>query len=178
MPLPEESLRQIADCCSTVNVAHGENLYEEGQRVSRCYFLKNGLVRAYSMKDGKEVTFWFGSDGDVIYPMYTVMYHGRGQYETIEALEDTEFYEVDLWRMSRLFETDIHIANWGRCFAERGCINAEQMFIDRQFLTATERYEQLVKKNPEICRRVSLGIIASYLGISQVSLSRIRAGKQ
>lgn len=178
MPVPEDSLLQMVNCCSTTEVLRGKNLYAEGERVSHCYFIKEGLVRAYSMKDGKEVTFWFGKDGDVIYPMFSALHRGKGQYETIEALEDTELYRVDMQMVNRLFETDIHIANWGRRFAELGCVNAERLFIDRQFMNASDRYAQLVNDNPDICRRVPLGIIASYLGISQVSLSRIRAGKQ
>ena len=70
---------------------------------------------------------------------------------------------------------DIHIANWGRKFAERECIKSEQLFISRQFKTSLERYQDLIADYPDILQRVPLGIIASYLGISQVSLSRIRA---
>lgn len=71
--------------------------------------------------------------------------------------------------------TDIHVANWGRRFAEYTCIKSEQLFIARQFKTPTEMYKELLTECPDIIQRVPLGIVASYLGISQVSLSRIRA---
>jgi predicted methyltransferase len=51
----------------------------------------------------------------------------------------------------------------------------EELIISRQYKTALERYKDLVKNKPDLIRRVQLGHIASYLGISQVSLSRIRA---
>ena len=54
-------------------------------------------------------------------------------------------------------------------------IKAEQRFISNQLGTATERYLELIKKHPTLIQRVPLGLIASYLGITQVSLSRIRA---
>ena len=58
---------------------------------------------------------------------------------------------------------------------ERTCIQTEQLFINRQFKTSTEMYQELIANYPDITQRVPLGIIASYLGISQVNLSRIRA---
>jgi CRP-like cAMP-binding protein len=85
-----------------------------------------------------------------------------------------------LYRLKReaihsLFEQDIHIANWGRKFAEQELIRTEARLISRQFSTASERYQELLRSNPDLLHRVQLGHIASYLGITQVSLSRIRS---
>jgi CRP-like cAMP-binding protein len=77
--------------------------------------------------------------------------------------------------LQQLFETDIAMANWGRRFAEKELIKTEERLISRQFRTATERYQELMQQQPGLLQRVSLGHIASYLGITQVSLSRIRA---
>jgi CRP-like cAMP-binding protein len=96
-------------------------------------------------------------------------------YEDIELLEDCEFYELNAVDLQRLFQQDIHIANWGRRFAEQELIRTEERLISRQFRTATERYKELLKETPDLVQRVALGHIASYLGITQVSLSRIRA---
>ena len=74
-----------------------------------------------------------------------------------------------------MYYTDIHIANWGRKYAEYACIKSEKLFIARQFKTSLERYQELINEYPSITQRVHLGIVASYLGISQVNLSRIRA---
>ena len=84
-------------------------------------------------------------------------------------------YEIDLGRLQDLYRNDIHIANWGRRYAESACIKSEKLFIARQFKTSLERYQELINEYPSIIQRVPLGIIASYLGISQVNLSRIRA---
>ncbi|MEG2100855.1 MAG: Crp/Fnr family transcriptional regulator, partial [Flavobacterium sp.] len=78
-------------------------------------------------------------------------------------------------KLQKLFEIDIHIANWGRKFAEKELIKTEERLISHQFSNATERYLELLQNNPQLIQRVQLGYIASYLGISQVSLSRIRA---
>ena len=76
--------------------------------------------------------------------------------------------------LRKLFDEDIHIANWGRRYLEQELMKMEEQLISRQFRTAKERYKQLLKDNPSLIQRVQLGHIASYLGITQVSLSRIR----
>lgn len=96
-------------------------------------------------------------------------------YEDIELLEDCQLYELKTKDLQALFEKDIHIANWGRKFAEQELVKTEERLISRQFKTATERYKDLLKNHPDLIQRVQLGHIASYLGITQVSLSRIRA---
>ena len=70
---------------------------------------------------------------------------------------------------------DIHIANWARRFAESEFLRTEQKLIPMLFLPAARRYETLLRERPELLRRVPLETLASYLGITPVSLSRIRA---
>lgn len=100
---------------------------------------------------------------------------GTAEYANVELLEDSAFYEIDLRRLQELYLSDIHLANWGRKYAEYTCIQSDKLFISRQFKTALENYRELLRDYPRITQRVPLGIIASYLGITQVSLSRIRA---
>ena len=96
-------------------------------------------------------------------------------YEDIELLEACELYELKTEQLQHLFEEDIHIANWGRKFAEQELIKTEERLIQRQFRTASDRYKELLLNHPDLIQRIQLGHIASYLGITQVSLSRIRA---
>lgn len=76
--------------------------------------------------------------------------------------------------MENLFRKNIEIANWGRSFLGKEIMKVENRLIEYQFANASERYEALMKNKPKLLQRVPLGIIASYLGITQVSLSRIR----
>ena len=136
--------------------------------------MKKGMLHAYTYQSDKKVTFWFGKEGDAIFPLQT-LHDNRAGYENIELLEDSVLYELSVDKLHNLYLEDIHIANWGRKFAERECIKSEKLFISRQFKTSLERYQELISEYPDILQRVPLGIIASYLGISQVNLSRIRA---
>ena len=118
--------------------------------------------------------FWFGKEGDAVISMRSYVENQKG-YENIELLEDCDLYQVDAQELKWLYEQDIAIANWGRHFAEQELIKIEAMFISRQFRTARERYLDLITQDPELLQRVQLSHVASYLGITQVSLSRIRA---
>ena len=172
--LPQTSLDRLIASISEVEYPKRFHLHRENKKETKSYFIKKGIVRAYTHKDDKEVTFWLGQEGDLIFPLQT-LFAGLGEYATVELLEDCVLYEIDLERLQDLYRNNIHIANWGRRYAECACIKSEKLFIARQFKTSSERYRELINEYPDIIQRVQLGIIASYLGISQVNLSRIRA---
>lgn len=147
---------------------------EANKIVPYIYFIKKGIVRAYSSTEENDITFWFGSEGETVISMKSYVEDKPG-YENIESLEDCELYKLETAHLRELFNQDIHIANWGRRFAEKELIKTEELIISRQFKTALERYKDLMRDKPHLLKRVQLGHIASYLGITQVSLSRIRA---
>ncbi|KFF10044.1 Crp/Fnr family transcriptional regulator [Flavobacterium hydatis] len=172
--LPESSRKTLEENITLVSFPKGHILLKAGKIESNIYFIKKGIVRAYVNQNDSDVTFWFGKEGETILSMKSYVENQKG-YEDIELLEDCDLYELKTTNLQRLFEEDIHIANWGRKFAEKELIKTEERLISRQFKTASERYNELITNNPDLIKRVQLGHIASYLGITQVSLSRIRA---
>ncbi|RED23418.1 CRP-like cAMP-binding protein [Flavobacterium cutihirudinis] len=171
--LPESSLVELQNNVSEITFPKGHILLKANKVETNIYFIKKGLVRAYIERDN-EVTFWFGKEGETIISMKSYVEDQPG-YEAIELLEDCELYELKTENLRKLFNEDVHIANWGRKFAEKELIKTEERLISKQFKNASERYLELMKDHPELIKRVQLGHIASYLGITQVSLSRIRA---
>ncbi len=151
----------------------GSCLLCEHRKTYKAFVIKEGIAHAYAVRDGKPVTFWIGKEGDTIYPGQTMHYHG-GEYGTVELLEDSVLYELDLAKLNELYIQDIQLANWGRLAAEKECIVLEKTILSRQFKTTLERYDELLREFPGIVRRVPLYIIASYLNTSQENLSRIR----
>lgn len=173
-PLPPRSKALLKQLISEVSHPKGYRLLSAGKVESNVYFVKRGVVRAYVDTADKEVTFWFGLEGDTVVSMQSYIAGQKG-YESIELLEDCTLFELEAARLQELFTRDIHIANWGRKFAEQELVKTEKRLISLQFGTAAERYEQLLKEAPDMLQRIPLGHIASYLGITQVSLSRIRS---
>lgn len=173
-PLPQASAQKLEQAIKEVNLPKGQLLFKEGKIETDVYLIKKGIVRAYSIHDGNEVTFWFGSEGDTAISMKSYILNQPG-YESIELLEDSDLYRIKANDLQQLYSNDIYIANWGRKFAENELIKTEERLISRQFKSATERYHDLLNNTPHLLQRVQLGHIASYLGITQVSLSRIRS---
>lgn len=173
-PIPEASRSMLKDNITEVNYPKGYILLRAEKIEKTIYFIKKGIVRAYSEQNDNEITFWFGKEGETIISMKSYVENEKG-YENIELLENCELYALKTDDLQLLFNQDIYIANWGRKFAEKELIKTEERLISRQFRNASQRYETLLKSEPNLLKRVQLGHIASYLGITQVSLSRIRA---
>lgn len=173
-PLPTASLDKLKEHITEQHFPKGHILLQADKIESVIYFIKKGIARAYSPTDDADITFWFGKEGDPVLSMKSYVANEKG-YENVELLEDSELYVLPTRELRQLFEQDIHIANWGRRLAEKELIRTEERLICRQVRTATERYKDLLNDHPDLIRRVQLGHIASYLGITQVSLSRIRA---
>ncbi|MDE6199639.1 MAG: Crp/Fnr family transcriptional regulator [Muribaculaceae bacterium] len=172
--LPEDSLALLCRSMELVHYPKGHHVLEIGKIERDVYFISKGIVRAFTLVDGKEVTFWVGKEGATIVSMMGYVRNEPG-YETMELMEDSVLYVIKRDELQRLYNEDIHIANWGRRFAETELLDAEVRVITLLLATATERYRDLLDNQSDLLQRLPLGCIASYLGITQVSLSRIRA---
>ncbi|MUH35908.1 Crp/Fnr family transcriptional regulator [Zobellia amurskyensis] len=173
-PLSEASRESLKKHITEVTYPKGHILLKAKKIETSIYFIKKGIVRAFSNLADNEVTFWFGKEGDTVISMKSYVARKKG-YEDIELLENCELYELKTQDLQKLFNEDIQIANWGRKFAEQELIKTEERLIFLQFKNASERYASLLKNSPDLVKRVQLRHISSYLGITQVSLSRIRA---
>ncbi|MGC5746554.1 Crp/Fnr family transcriptional regulator [Chryseobacterium sp. NFX27] len=172
--LPEASKNALKQHIQEVSHPKYFCLMEADKIIPHIYFIRKGIVRAYASTAENDITFWFGSEGETIVSMKSYV-EDRPGYESIELLEDCDLYILKTESLKKLFNEDIHIANWGRKFAEKELVKTEELIISRQFKTSLERYKDLMANKPDLLKRVQLGHIASYLGITQVSLSRIRA---
>lgn len=173
-PLPPEAMALAMHKVEELNYPRGHILINADRVERGVFFLKKGIARAFTNFESNEVTFWFGAEGDPVISMRSYVFKEAG-YETVELLEDSVLYKIDSEDLKSLYDKNIYWANWGRRFAEMELIKTEQRLISRQFFSASERYERLLREYPMLIRRVQLGYIASFLGISRVSLSRIRA---
>jgi CRP-like cAMP-binding protein len=174
--LPAKSLSKLTHLLQRVELKKGHILFRQNKIETDIYFIEQGLARAYSDIEDMQLTFWFGLEGDIVLS-YNGYVHNKAGYESIELLEDSILYKLKGEELQELFNHEISLANWGRKLAEHELIKTEERFITRQSRSATERYDELLHSAPQLLQRVQLGYIASYLGITQVSLSRIRQAK-
>ncbi|AMQ01107.1 Cyclic nucleotide-binding protein [Pedobacter cryoconitis] len=173
-PLKEVHLNLLLKELKEVGLPKGHLIIRAGKVERALYFIENGVARAYV--DGKDnrITFWFGMEGDIILSYHSYINNTPG-YESIELLENCRLYELKTEALEALYNTHTELANWGRKLAELILIKTEESYIGRLFKPAKERYIDLLQTDPLLIQRIPLGHIASYLGVTQVTLSRIRA---
>lgn len=176
-PLSDEAVGILIGHTEKISLSKGVRLVEAGKVERYTYFIVRGLARGFFYQDAKDITIWFASPGMSLLSMNAYMY-GRAGYENIELLEDCELLRIENQVFNTLLENHLELANWGRRMSDAAVLKLEKMFMERNFIPAAQRYHSLVANEPEILQKVPLRHIASYLGISQVSLSRIRAGIQ
>ena len=140
------------------------------------FFIEKGITRSFWLVDGEEVTTSFAGEGSIVFSM-DELYYGKISEEFVETLEEVEAYRIPLATLTHLFETNIELCNWGRIIHQNEYRRLHRSHKDRLTLSAKERYEEFKQQFPQVCQRVKLGYIASYLGITLPTLSRLRAHK-
>lgn len=172
--LSDEALALLKDRISLVSHQKGEILIHAERTEVYFYIIEEGIARAYSDGKNQQITFWFGQKGDMLFS-YNSYINNEPGYENIELLEDCRLYKIKIVDLLYLYMVNIELANWGRKIVETELIATEKRLIDRLFKTATDRYHDFSAQTPELIKKVALKHIASYLGVTQVTLSRIRA---
>ncbi|HMQ75197.1 MAG TPA: Crp/Fnr family transcriptional regulator [Flavobacteriales bacterium] len=155
-------------------LAKGGVLLQDGEVCEHVWFIGRGLVRAYFLKDGEEITQQFFFEGS-----YTTDYESfltrRPTQLHLEALEPTLLLALHREAMQRLYAADPGAERMGRRIAEEIFLSVSRR--NRSFLldSAEQRYLDLMRERPKVMQRVPQRHIASYLGVKPESLSRIRA---
>jgi CRP/FNR family transcriptional regulator, anaerobic regulatory protein len=148
-------------------------ILEAGKTCRYLYFITEGCARGFYYKDGKDITSWFAFGQDAVTSMYSFVSQ-KPSFENIEILEPSVLYAISYDNLQKMYLEFPEFNLIGRLFTEKYYIELEERVMSLQFLTAKERYEKLLIQQPMLLQRVTLGQIASYLGITQETLSRIR----
>ena len=176
--LPEQVLEEVL-----VNFQHLEYpknyfLLKSGKPCKHLWFMTKGAARHfYTDEQGKEMNTWFSLDTQIIVDT-TSFVKQEPAHESIQLIEDSEVYSIEYAALQVLLQKHHSFALWFIKLVELHYVaQIEDRIADLQFLDAKKRYQKLINLNSGITNRVSLGNIASYLNITQETLSRIRAGK-
>jgi CRP-like cAMP-binding protein len=163
----------LQDCFEQVILSKAEYLVTEGRICRHLYFLERGALRGFYNLDGKEITHWFAFENDFVTSFHSFITQ-QPAVENIQLLEGSILWSISKDSLNKLLNQYHDIERLVRIAIEKYYLRLEERYVNAQFKTATERYQNLLLQTPHIIERVSLGHIASYLGISQETLSRIR----
>mgnify|MGYP002357298627 CR=1 FL=1 len=172
--LTAEELALFQDSLEVKTLAKNDFFVEVGQVCNYIGFVNQGaLVFFKSMDNGNEVTTDFAFEGDWVTVNQSRLNNSPSMIN-IKAIENAELFVLKQQKLNDLYIKIPKIERLGRILMEQAYLKLVQQSVDLQVLTATERYENLLRKFPEIFQRVQLYHIANYLGIAPKSLSRIR----
>lgn len=153
----------------------GERFIEPGQPSVEAAIVVTGLLRFYYTDiDGREATKAFRGAGEMV-AAYAELLDRRPSRTTIEALEDCELLVVRFDRFTAMYKDHACWQELGRVVAEDHYRQRERREQELLLNSATERYTSFIKGQPDLAKRLPQKIIASYLGITPVALSRITA---
>lgn len=174
VPFPQEELHDIVSHFKKESVGKNQTLVREGQVCTKLYFIEQGAGRSFYLKeDGKEITQWFFTEGKFMSSIESFFQQIPSIYY-LEMLEDSVVYSITRENLDRLFEKYPNMEKFGRLLSTEMLTRVVNKLNALQFQTAKERYEYMLTEFPDISTRVPLGYIASYLGMTQETLSRIR----
>lgn len=172
-PLSDEAKKAIEAITKVVSIRKNKDLQPIGHTCKTVYFINKGVARIYYYKDGIDITDSFATENNVIARVES-LFTGKPSRKAIQVLEDAEILAIDANKLFKLYDIYPEIERLFRKIFEASHVETVNRIEGIQFHTAEERYKALLGEAPDIIQRVPLKYIASYLGITQVSLSRIR----
>ena len=171
----KEACHAIAGISRLVSLPKKQALQPIGHTCKTIYFMVKGAARIYYYKDGEDITEYFAFENNLVVRVES-LFTGRPSRKAIEIIDDAELVSIDAVALFQLYDVFPEIERLFRKIFEEGYVETINRLESIQFHTAKERYVALLTEHPNVLQRVPLKFIASYLGITAVTLSRIRAG--
>lgn len=170
----EEELSEIFQAHEKVTFHKGDLILEEGKTANEYYILEKGLARSFVNDfNGNDVTTHFFVEQEIIIDVSSLFQRIPTQ-ENIVCITDCECMKLDFEVFQELFHRIPNLREWGRAWMSQELFTSKQRSVEMFTLSATKRYVNLLEQKPQIVQYAPLKQIASYLGVTDTSLSRIR----
>ncbi len=172
--LTETEVTQLSSLGKVRKFSAGEHVVRMGEVNDDIFIVTKGIWREYCFYDGEEATVWFNVVGEITFSVLGYVSQ-KPSHLFIESITESEAICISRKDLEELYSTSITFANLGRRVIENLAIQYEFMHLKMWRKSALERYIALLDDNPEVVKNIPMKYIASYLGITVQSLSRIRA---
>lgn len=169
-----ESKEELLPYISIKNLNKEELLLKHGHVCKHIYYVHKGFIRIFYYKEGKEVTEWLTGENHFFFSIES-FFENTPSRLIIEALEDSEIIQLSKKGLDTLRKQNLEVANLMIEWISGSLVLSQKRMNSIQFETAKQRYDHVLKQQPEMLNKVPLQYIASFLGITQETLSRIRS---
>jgi len=171
--LTGEAEKEIKDLILYEELKKGHELLQEGKTCDRVYFLAKGTLRGYYYFKGKDITHWIYAEDSMVTSWHSFIRQEPAE-DYLEVSEVSFLESLTHTQLNFLYKKHPTLERFGRLVIEDQIAQIDQFYKGFYFLSAKEKYQLLIAVFPSIVQRANLGHIASMLGISQETLSRIR----
>jgi CRP-like cAMP-binding protein len=175
-PLSAESMTKFLAAWKYWSVPKDQLLLREHTVSDYIYFIEKGVARIYYFKNEKEITEWIAVD-EQFFLSITSFFQRTPSHLIIQTLAPSEVYGIHHNDLMELADKYHEVERLLRKMITGSLIMSQVRMESIQFESAQQRYERLLKESPDIIKRVPLSYIASFLGVTLETLSRIRSQK-
>jgi CRP-like cAMP-binding protein len=172
-PVSQDLIKYVDKNSFRYSIGKGKHLVKSGETCNYVYLVLKGVLRGYVKEGGKEITTWITAENEMVTSI-------RGFYQqiptikNIQALENCELIGAHFDDLQYLYDNYMEMNIVGRKLMEQYYTDAEERAFISRLPKATSRYNRFIATNGILANRIQLKYIASYLGITIETLSRIR----
>ncbi len=172
--LAEDELALLLSCATKLQLKKNEQLLKQGEVCRAFYLVESGYLRTYYDRDGVAINMNFTFEGDFTANLRS--YRSRQPSEMIiEAGEDSIIWIFNMREIAEQYDVYPQVSRFVRRLAITQLLASQEHSDLIKLNTPAERYRHIEKNNPQLLQRVSLSQLASYLGVTRETLSRVRA---
>jgi CRP-like cAMP-binding protein len=172
-PMTDGLKQHLAKLLKEKQIPKKEYLLRAGHICQNIYFIGKGLLRCFYIKEEHEVCSWFMKEGDVIVSVES-FFAQKKSYESIQALEDCLVYYIGYDELQFIYHHYPEFNFISRVLLQKYYMLSEQRLYSIRMQRSQERYDYLLEHFPDLILRVPAKYLASYLGITEVTMSKIR----
>lgn len=174
-PISPEAEADLVSSLEVLVVDKNEELLREGQVCNKLFFILEGTVRVYMNLDGRDTTYWIYPENE-FFSSWNSFLDQSPSKESVQSIEKTKLCYLTHTKLEELYEKHPSFDKFGRKMFERHLSRWDDFYKGFPLRSAKEKYEHLLAAYPSVTQRANLGYIATMLGISPETLSRIRRG--
>lgn len=168
-----EELQSITALFKPMSLAKNKYFVQAGNSCDKLSFVRSGILRIFNTTADKEVTQWITTPGYFVTELSSFLFNTPARW-SIQALSDTELYTISKADYQRLGDTHPKWQEFEKLFMAKCFTILEDRVYSHLSMTAEERYQRFYTNNKELFNQVPLQYLASLLGMSPETLSRLR----
>ncbi len=169
-----EAIELLERSFNRVEREKGAILLHQGNTCKDLFFLAEGIARSYSIRDGLDITTWFSFKNDFV-TSFTSFFPKEPSYESIEMLTDGTLYQISYHQLLEIQKLSREIERAIQHFSLLYTVQLEKRLFTIQTHSAKEKYQLMLQQEPPLIQHIPNKHLASYLGITRETLSRIRS---